>query len=418
MDKTVSMIRDPALAPTGRLKIDWVKQHMPILGRIREEFAKTQPFAGSKIAICLHLEAKTAYLAQVLHEAGAQVAISGSNPLSTQDDVAAALAESGVLVNAWHGCTPEEYHRLLQATAATKPNLLIDDGGDLVHLMHTELKDHLPHIKGGCEETTTGLHRLRGMATRGDLEFPMIAVNDAYCKYLFDNRYGTGQSTWDGIMRTTNLVVAGKTVVVAGYGWCGRGVAMRAKGLGANVIVTEINPIRALEASMDGFRVMPMQEAAGIGQIFVTLTGCKDVIAREHFAHMRDGAILANAGHFDVEINKPDLEALAISTRVVRENIQEFQLQDGRKLYLLGEGRLVNLACADGHPAEIMDLSFAIQALSLEYLVSSGRNLAHKVIEVPEEVDDRVARLKLAADGIKIDALSQAQTRYLYGGDE
>ena len=417
MDKTISMIRNPNLAPGGQLKIDWVKNHMPILNRIREEFSNGQPLAGMKIAICLHLEAKTAYLAQVLHEAGARVAISGSNPLSTQDDVAAALAASGIEVFAWHGCTEAEYAHLLRHTAAIGPDLVIDDGGDLVHLLHTGLREHLPQIKGGCEETTTGLHRLRGMAARGQLEFPMIAVNDAYCKYLFDNRYGTGQSTWDGIMRTTNLVVAGKTVVVAGYGWCGRGVAMRAKGLGAQVIVTEINPIRALEAMMDGFQVLPMAEAARLGQIFITLTGCKDVIHGEHFAKMRDGAILANAGHFDVEISKPDLKALAASSRIVRENIEEFQLKDGRKLYLLGEGRLVNLTCADGHPAEIMDLSFGIQALSLEYLVHSAQGLPRQVIEVPDEVDERVARLKLAAEGIEIDALSAEQERYLAGWD-
>lgn len=306
--------------------------------------------------------------------------------------------------------------QLLKATANIGPDLIIDDGGDLVHLVHNELKAHLTRIQGGCEETTTGLHRLRGMAARGELQFPMIAVNDAYCKYLFDNRYGTGQSTWDGIMRTTNLVIAGKTVVVAGYGWCGRGVAMRAKGLGANVIVTEVNPIRALEALMDGFRVMPMQEAARTGQIFVTLTGCKDVITKEHFLAMQDGAILANAGHFDVEISKPDLESLAVETRRVRENIKEYKLSDGKRLYLLGEGRLVNLACADGHPVEIMDLSFAIQALSLEYLVLHGKELANQVIEVPGEVDDRVARLKLAADGVTIDSLSSDQMHYLEGG--
>ncbi|NMB46362.1 MAG: adenosylhomocysteinase [Firmicutes bacterium] len=417
MEKTVSMVRNLELAPLGKLKIDWVKNHMPVLNEIRREFSQNRPFEGIKIAICLHLEAKTAYLAQVLHEAGAQVAISGSNPLSTQDDVAAALADSGVQVFAWHGCTAEEYNRFLAQTASIGPDLVIDDGGDLVHLLHTDLREHLPGIKGGCEETTTGLHRLRAMAARGQLEFPMIAVNDAYCKYLFDNRYGTGQSTWDGIMRTTNLVVAGKTVVVAGYGWCGRGVAFRAKGLGAQVIVTEINPIRALEAMMDGFQVMPMAEAARLGQIFITLTGCKDVIRGEHLAQMRDGVILANAGHFDVEINKHDLRAISVSTRVVRENIEEFQLEDGRKLYLLGEGRLVNLACADGHPAEIMDLSFGIQALSLEYLLRSEHELPRQVIEVPDAVDKRVAWLRLNAGGIQIDTLSQEQERYLAGWD-
>lgn len=411
------MVRNPKLAPQGRLKIDWVKEHMPILAEIRHEFSRTKPFTGMKIAICLHLEAKTAYLAQVLHEAGAKVAIAGSNPLSTQDDVAAALAESGVKVFAWHGSTAKEYDHLLRQTASIGPDLVIDDGGDLVQLLHSELREHLPGVKGGCEETTTGLHRLRGMALRGELEFPMIAVNDAYCKHLFDNRYGTGQSTWDGIMRTTNLVVAGKTVVIAGYGWCGRGVAQRAKGLGAKVIVTEIDPVKALEAMMDGYQVMPMQNAASIGQIFVTLTGCKDVIRGEHFAVMPDGAILANAGHFDVEISKPDLEAMAVSSRVVRENVEEFVFPDGRRAYLLGEGRLVNLACADGHPAEIMDMSFGIQALSLEYLVRSGKDLPCQVIKVPDEVDERVAWLKLAAEKIKIDTLSPEQKHYLAGVD-
>lgn len=413
--KEFSQIRSPELAAEGKLKIEWAKEHMPIMGEIDQEFADTKPFTGLKLAICLHLEAKTAYLAQVLRQGGAEVAISGSNPLSTQDDVAAALAESGVIVNAWHGCTAEEYHSLLRATAAIGPNLVIDDGGDLVHLLHSEMREYLPKIIGGCEETTTGLHRIRGLAARGQLEFPMIAVNDAYCKYLFDNRYGTGQSTWDGIMRTTNLVVAGKTVVVAGYGWCGRGVAQRAQGLGAHVVVTEVNPIRALEAVMDGFRVMPMEEAAGIGEIFVTLTGCKDVITKEHFSRMRDGAILANAGHFDVEISKPDLESLSVSCRVVRANIEEYRLHDGRKLYLLGEGRLVNLACADGHPVEIMDMSFGIQALSLEYLVHSGKELPKEVIEVPDDVDEKVARLKLNAEGIDIDTLSPEQVAYLSG---
>ena len=417
MDEITSMVRSPQLAPQGKLKIDWVREHMPILAEIRQEFLRTKPFTGMKIAICLHLEAKTAYLAQVLHEAGAKVAIAGSNPLSTQDDVAAALAENGVKVFAWHGSTAKEYDYLLRQTASIGPDLVIDDGGDLVHLLHTELREHLPRVKGGSEETTTGLHRLRGMALRGELEFPMIAANDAYCKHLFDNRYGTGQSTWDGIMRTTNLVVAGKTVVVAGYGWCGRGVAQRAKGLGAQVIVTEIDPVKALEAMMDGYQVMPMQKAASIGQIFITLTGCKDVIRGEHFAVMPDGAILANAGHFDVEISKPDLKAMAVSSRVVRENVEEYVLQDGRKLYLLGEGRLVNLACADGHPAEIMDMSFGIQALSLEYLVRSGKDLPCQVIRVPDEVDERIARLKLTAERIEIDILSSEQEHYLVGVD-
>lgn len=408
-----SIVADPGLAPAGWLKIEWVKEHMPVLNAVKEELVETKAFAGKRVAICLHLEAKTAYMAQVIRAAGAEVAITGSNPLSTQDDVAAALAESGVTVFARYGCCMDEYHQLLRQTAATQPDLLIDDGGDLVHLFHTELRDLLPRLRGGCEETTTGIIRLKAMAAENELAFPMIAVNDALCKYLFDNRYGTGQSTWDGIMRTTNLVVAGKTVVVAGYGWCGRGIALRARGLGAKVIVTEINPIKAIEARMDGFEVMPMAEAAGRGHIFVTATGCKDVIRREHFTLMQDGAILANAGHFDVEISKPDLAAVATSHRRVRQNIEEYRLPDGRRLYLLGEGRLVNLACADGHPAEIMDMSFALQVLSLAYVDRHSEKLGPGVFNVPEAVDEKVARLKLAAEGIAIDRLSPEQEKYL-----
>lgn len=407
-----SIIADRSLAEQGHLKIEWVRQHMPVLNQVREELISTKALTGKKIAICLHLEAKTAYLAKVLHEAGAQVAITGSNPLSTQDDVAAALAEDGVTVYARYGCSLDEYHHFVKKTAEIGPDVLIDDGGDLVHVLHTELTGLLPGIIGGCEETTTGIIRLRAMERDKELAFPMIAVNDAFCKYLFDNRYGTGQSTWDGIMRTTNLVVAGKNVVVAGYGWCGKGVAMRAKGLGASVIVTEVNPIKAIEARMDGFRVMPMLEAAKIGDIFITVTGCKDVITREHFAVMKDGAILANAGHFDVEVSRTDLAAMAQSIRTVRRNIEEYRLEDGRRLYLLGEGRLVNLACADGHPAEIMDMTFALQALSLQYLAQNpGKSPG--VYPVPEEIDQKVALMKLAAEGISIDTLSEQQKEYL-----
>lgn len=408
-----SIIRDASLASSGLLKIDWVKNHMPILNEIRRDFEVRQPFRGKRVAICLHLEAKTAYLAEVIKAGGAEVAICGSNPLSTQDDVCAGLASLGVAVYAWHGCTPEEYTSFLHKVLDTRPHLIIDDGGDLVHLLHTGRRELLPDIIGGAEETTTGILRLKAMEREGALAFPMVAVNDGYCKHLFDNRYGTGQSTWDGIMRNTNLTICGKTVVVAGYGWCGKGIAMRAKGLGARVIVTEVNPVHANEALMDGFEVMPMREAARYGDIFVTATGCINVIRGEHYAVMKDGAILANAGHFDAEINKQDLQAMAQSHRVARQNIEEFVLADGRRIYLLAEGRLVNIAAADGHPAEIMDLTFALQALSLDYLVKNGGQLPRKVIPVPWEIDRQVASLRLKSLGVEIDTLTPEQERYL-----
>ncbi|HHV62644.1 MAG TPA: adenosylhomocysteinase [Firmicutes bacterium] len=414
-------IRDLSLAPGGRLKIQWAAAHMPVLNRIRDELAPTRPFAGQRVAICLHLEAKTAYLAKILKECGAEVAITGSNPLSTQDDVAAALVEDGLHVYAYRGCSMEDYRRLIGQALSIRPTLVIDDGGDLVNMLHSDRRDLARGVIGGCEETTTGILRLRAMDRDGALLFPMIAVNDAYCKYLFDNRYGTGQSVWDGIIRTTNLVVAGKVVVVAGYGWCGKGVAMRAKGLGARVIICEVNPIRALEARMDGHDVMRLSDAARMGDIFITVTGCKDVIRREHFLVMKDGAILANAGHFDVEISVADLRAISDSCRLVRNNIEEFVLADiaggPKRLYLLGEGRLVNLACADGHPAEIMDMSFALQFLSLDYLVREGSNLEDRLYSVPEDIDFRVARLKLAAEGISIDSLTPDQERYIENVD-
>ncbi|WP_338824683.1 Adenosylhomocysteinase [Moorella humiferrea] len=408
-----AMIREPALAPEGLLKIEWVQKHMPILNEIRRDFSERRPLAGMRVGICLHLEAKTAYLALVLKAGGAEVAICGSNPLSTQDDVCAGLAEQGVAVYAHHGCTAEEYNTFLNKVLDTRPQLVIDDGGDLVHLLHTDRRELLPDIIGGAEETTTGILRLKAMEAEGTLAFPMVAVNNGACKHLFDNRYGTGQSTWDGIMRTTNLTVCGKTVVVAGYGWCGKGVAMRAKGLGARVIVTEVDPIAANEALMDGFQVMPMIEAAKLGDFFVTVTGCTNVIRAEHFAVMKDGAILANAGHFDVEINKNDLMAIAQSHRPARRNIEEFVLKDGRRLYLLAEGRLVNIAAADGHPAEIMDLSFALQALSLEYLINNAGQLPPKVLPVTREIDLKVASLRLKALGVEIDELTPEQQRYL-----
>lgn len=408
-----SIVRDPSLAPEGKLKIDWVQAHMPVLNKIREQFEKDQPFKGLRVAISLHLEAKTAYLAKVVQAGGAEVIITGSNPLSTQDDVCAALVEDGIAVYAKYNPDPQEYKELMIKTLETKPDLIIDDGGDLVSILHSERKDLLAQVRGGAEETTTGILRLKAMEKDGSLQFPMVAVNDAYCKYLFDNRYGTGQSVWDGINRTTNLVVAGKTVVVNGYGWCGKGVAMRAKGLGANVVVTEVDAIRAVEAYMDGFTVLSMAEAAKVGEFFVTVTGNKDVIRGEHIAQMKDGAILSNAGHFDIEVNLVELAALSVSKRVVRRNIEEYQLKDGRKIYVLAEGRLVNLAAGDGHPAEIMDMTFALQAIALRYVNENYESIGSKVVNVPFELDEQVARTKLESLGITIDTLSEDQKAYL-----
>lgn len=408
-----SMIRDIKLAPSGHDKIEWVKNFMPVMAAIDEEFSKSKPFAGKKMVITLHLEAKTAYMAEIFKHAGAEVAITGSNPLSTQDDIAAALVEDGLNVFAWHGCTEEEYFTFIDKALDIQPDIIIDDGGDLVHLLHTKRRELLSNILGGSEETTTGVHRLRGLAKEGKLEFPMIAANDAYMKFLFDNRYGTGQSTWDGIMRTTNLVIAGKNVVISGYGWCGKGGAMRARGLGANVIITEVDPIKAIEAVFDGFRVMPMDEAAKIGDIFLTLTGDKDVIRNRHFKVMKNGAMLANSGHFDCEINIPELEAASVSRRTVRNNIEEFKMADGRKIYLLAEGRLVNLAAGDGHPAEIMDLSFAVQFFSAMHLLEHGKELKPDVYLMPEEINTKIAELKLKALGVTIDVLTPEQRAYL-----
>ncbi|HAZ22066.1 MAG TPA: adenosylhomocysteinase [Firmicutes bacterium] len=413
-----AIVRDMKLASEGHLKIDWAWQHMPLLNALKSEFEKSRPFLNKRMAISVHLEAKTACLALVLKAAGADVAVTGSNPLSTQDAIAAALVERGIPVFAWHGATTQEYKEHLAATLDIQPELFLDDGGDLTTMLHGEKRSLLSGVKGGCEETTTGLMRMRAMAKAGKLAFPMIAVNDADCKHLFDNRYGTGQSVWDGIMRTTNLIVAGKNVVVAGFGWCGKGVAMRAKGLGANVIVTEVDPVRALEAVMEGFRVMPMIEAAALGDIFITVTGCCNVIGRAHFERMRDGALLCNAGHFDVEVNKTELKELACAQRLVRKNIEEFELPDGHRLYLLGEGRLVNLAAGDGHPVEIMDMSFAIQALALEYLSREAHNLEPGVHPVPAEIDHSVAHLKLRSLGCQIDELKEEQRRYLNGWED
>lgn len=410
-----SVIRDINLAPEGKKKIDWVARYMPVLNQIKKEFEAEKPFAGKKITMSIHLEAKTAYLATVLKAGGAEVVVTGSNPLSTQDDVAAGLVAEGINVFAWYNSTPEEYTEHLKGALAFGPDIIIDDGGDLIHLLHGELSHLKANVIGGCEETTTGVLRLRAREREGQLDFPMISVNDAYCKYLFDNRYGTGQSVWDGIMRTTNLIVAGKTVVVAGYGWCGKGVAMKAKGLGANVVVTEIDPIKALEAYMDGFRVMSMDEAAALGDIFVTVTGCSQVITEKHFKVMKDGVLLANAGHFDCEVYKPDLEKLTVSRKNLRKNIEGYVMADGRTICLLAEGRLVNLASGDGHPAEIMDMSFGIQALSAKYLLENYKTLGNKVIDVPADVDKKVAGIKLAALKMTIDQLTEYQTEYLKG---
>ena len=409
-------IKDVNLWESGERKIEWVRRNMPLLNGIEKEFSETKPFKGLKVALSVHLEAKTAYLCKVFAAGGAEMFVTGSNPLSTQDDVAAALVHDGLNVFAIHGATDEEYHRHIRAVIDAEPNVIIDDGGDLVHVVHTERTDLIPNIIGGCEETTTGIIRLQTMEKNGELKFPMMLVNDADCKHLFDNRYGTGQSVWDGINRTTNLIVAGKDVVVAGYGWCGKGVAMRAKGLGAGVIITEINPIKAMEAVMDGFKVMPMSEAAKIGDMFVTVTGCADVIGEEAFLNMKDGAICCNAGHFDVEVNMARLREISTESYTARNNIMGYKLPNGRTVFVIAEGRLVNLAAGDGHPAEIMDMSFAIQALSAEYLVKNKDKLkGGKTINVPEEIDHKVAERKLAAWGISIDKLTPEQEKYLYG---
>lgn len=392
---------------------------MPVLAIIEEEFRREQPFKGLRVALSVHLEAKTAHLCEVLAAGGAEMYVTGSNPLSTQDDVAAALAHEGIKVFALHGASDEEYFRGIRKVIESAPHIIIDDGGDLVNMIHGSYPQLIPGVIGGCEETTTGILRLKAMDRAGELSFPMMLVNDAACKHLFDNRYGTGQSVWDGIDRTTNLIVAGKTVVVAGYGWCGKGVAMRAKGLGAKVVVTEIDPVKAMEAVMDGFTVMEMDRACVVGDIFVTVTGCADVIGRRHFLHMKDGAILCNAGHFDVEVDVAGLRNMAVSSGKARENIMAYALENGKTLYVIGEGRLVNLAAGDGHPAEIMDMSFAVQALSARYLVanrdSMTREKGRMLFNVPGEIDDKIARLKLRDWGVGIDSLTPEQHRYLYG---
>ena len=411
--KSMSNVKDTALWQSGKDKIDWVRSYMPLLCSIEQEFIKNQPFKGMKISMSIHLEAKTANLAKVLRAGGAEVRVTGCNPLSTQDDVAAALVHEGFEVNAVHGTDEAGYTRDLINTISLCPDILIDDGGDLMALLHGEYREYGKNLIGGCEETTTGVHRLMAREAAGKLDYTMIDVNDANCKHLFDNRYGTGQSTLDGIMNSTNLMIAGKTFVVAGYGWCGKGLAMRAKGMGAVVVVTEIDPIKAIEAVMDGFTVMPMDEAAKIGDIFVTLTGCADVITAKHIKTMKDGVLLANSGHFDVEINKQDLSSLAVREFDRKPNIKGYEMEDGRIINLLAEGRLVNLAAGNGHPAEIMDMSFAIQAKSLEFLAKNKGKLQKKLYAVPEEIDCAVAKLKLETMGISIDALTEEQKEYL-----
>ena len=409
----MSRIKDITLAPSGADKIAWVQSYMPILNTVKAEFEKTKPFQGMRISMSIHLEAKTAYLAKVLRAGGAEVWVTGCNPLSTQDDVAAALAAEGFEVHARHGVNAEEYTSDLIATLSCHPHLIIDDGGDLIALLHGDYRHLGSDLIGGCEETTTGIHRLLSREAAGLLDYTMIDVNDADCKHLFDNRYGTGQSTLDGIMNSTNLIIAGKTVVVAGYGWCGKGLAMRAKGMGAVVVVTEVDPIKAIEAVMDGFTVLPMDEAARVGDLFVTLTGCADVLVRRHFDVMKDGALLSNSGHFDVEINKPDLAAAAVEIWERKPNIRGYRMADGRVLNLLADGRLVNLAAGNGHPAEIMDMSFGIQAKSLCYLAKNGQDMENRVYAVPTEIDREVAQIKLASMNVTIDKLTPEQEEYL-----
>ena len=406
-------VKDIKLAPEGEKKIDWVSRFMPVLQNIRKEFEQEKPFKGVKIATTLHLEMKTAFLLLTLKAAGAEVSAAASNPLSTQDDVVAALAKNGVKVYAIRGESREEYYEFMHRALDIEPNIIIDDGADMVSTVLRERQELIENLWGASEETTTGVIRLRAMEKDGVLRFPIIAVNDSYTKYLFDNRYGTGQSTWDGIIRSTNLLIAGKNVVVVGYGWCGRGIAMRAKGLGATVIVVETDPIRALEARMDGFLVMSMSEAAKVGDIFVTSTGNINCIRREHFEVMKDGVIMANAGHFDVEISKPDLKSLAVEINNPRPHITEYKLKDRRRLYLLAEGRLVNLAAADGHPAEIMDMSFALQAKAAEYIKNNHEKLEPKVYVLPREIDEMVAKIKLKSLGIEIEKLTEEQKQYL-----
>ncbi len=415
-------IRDLSLASYGHTKIKWVKNNMPLLRGMEEEFVRTRPFEGVRICLSIHLEPKTAYLCQVLAAGGADMSITGSNSLSTQDDVCAALVDSGLKVFAYHGATDEEYAGHIETCLEHRPNIIIDDGGDLAGMLHDSRPDLAEETWGGCEETTTGVIRLKAMEREGILKFPMIAVNDADCKHLFDNRYGTGQSVWDSIMRNTNLIIAGKMAVVLGYGWCSKGIAMRAAALGARVIVTEINPVKAMEARMDGYEVMTMAEAASKGDFFITATGCKHTITVEHMMAMKDRAILANAGHFNVEIDMAGLDEAAVDSYETRRNIMGYVLPNGRLINVIGEGKLANIAAGDGHPAEIMDLSFAVQVMSALYILEHTQvgedgvrrsTLPNEVIDVSSEIDDVIARRRLAAWGIEIDSLTPEQEEYL-----
>ena len=417
--KTLGDVKDLALATKGKARIEWANQWMPVLQLIRKRFIKERPLEGVRVSACLHVTTETANLAITLRDGGAEVFVCASNPLSTQDDVAASLVKDYQIPTfAIKGEDKETYYGHINAALDHKPQITMDDGADLVTTILTKRQDLVPGVLGGTEETTTGVIRLRSMAQGGVLKYPIVAVNDADTKHLFDNRYGTGQSTLDGILRSTNMLIAGLHFVVCGYGWCGRGVAMRAKGLGADVIVTEVNPTRAIEAVMDGFRVMPIADAAKVGNIFVTVTGNKSVIAADHFQEMKDGAVVANSGHFNVEIDLPALEKMSLGKRQVRDFVEEFALRDGRKIYVLGEGRLINLAAAEGHPAVVMDMSFADQALSAEYVVKNSKQLQPKVYPVPSEIDQTVARLKLESMGVTIDKLTREQEEYLASWSE
>jgi adenosylhomocysteinase len=412
-------VKDLALAEYGKRRIEWANQHMPVLQLIRKRFIKEQPLSGIRVSACLHVTSETANLAITLRDGGAEVVLCGSNPLSTQDDVAASLIRDyNIPTYAIKGEDNATYYAHIAAAIDHKPQITMDDGADLVTQLLTKHPDLVKGVIGGTEETTTGVIRLRAMAKDGTLKYPVIAVNDALTKHFFDNRYGTGQSTLDGVIRATNLLLAGLKIVVAGYGWCGRGVSMRAKGLGADVIVTEINPTKAIEAVMDGFRVMPMNEAAKIGDVFVTVTGNKSVLSQEHFEKMKDGAVVSNSGHFNVEIDIPALERLSSSRKIARPFVEEFSMKDGRKLYLLGDGRLINLAAAEGHPASVMDMSFANQALSSEYMVKHAAELKNQVYSVPEHLDQQIAKLKLESMGVMIDKLTPEQEHYLASWDE
>lgn len=414
----MSKVKDISLAPEGVRKIEWVQKHMPVLEHIKQEFLETQPFKGITIGSCLHLEPKTINLGLTLMAGGAEVAMTGCNPLSTHDDAVAGAADLGLNVYGWREQDDEEYYQTINMVLDHKPDIIIDDGADMIMVLHNERTELLSHIRGACEETTTGVHRLQAMHADGALKFPVIAVNDAYTKYLFDNRYGTGQSSFDAIMGTTNMVIAGKTIVVCGYGWCGRGLALRAAGLGADVIVTEVDPIRALEARMDGYRVMTIREAVKQADLIITVTGNADIICGDDFKYMKDGCMLANSGHFNVEINRGDLEVISTEVKEVRESIEEFTINDGRKIYLLADGRLVNLSAArgQGHPAEIMDMSFAVQALSAKHILDN--DLSVGVTKAPDEIDYNVATMKLEAMGIEIDSLTDKQKDYMNNWQE